>query len=98
MLIVAGTVTIHLPDRDALIEAAEHMMQSSREEPGCLAYKITADLSDPSQFHIFEKWQDQAALDAHFQTPHMTAFQDVIAGKVTQMNIEQYHATALHTE
>lgn len=90
MLIVAGTVQIQVSERTALIEAATDMMQASRNEPGCLAYDITASLTDPSQFHIYEQWQDQAALDQHFKMPHMLTFQDAIAGKVSEMKIKTY--------
>jgi quinol monooxygenase YgiN len=27
--------------------------------------------ADPTQFVLVERWEDQAALDAHFGTPHM---------------------------
>ncbi|MGB3469554.1 MAG: antibiotic biosynthesis monooxygenase [Erythrobacter sp.] len=33
---------------------------------------------DPSTLRIVEKWVDDAALVAHFQTPHMAAFQDAL--------------------
>lgn len=94
MLVVAGTVNVDLAERTGLIDAAKQMMQASRTEPGCLAYHITASLSDSTCFHIYELWQDQVALDQHFKMPHMAAFQDAIAGKVAEMKIQTYDVAA----
>ncbi len=97
MLIVAGTVNIHLSERATLIEVVAQMMQDSIQETGCFAYDISASLTDPSQFHLYELWQDQAALDEHFKTPHMERFQAAIAGKVMEMKIQTYEVTAMPT-
>ena len=43
---------------------------------------------------IFEKWQSQEALDAHFATPHMAAFGAALAGLgVTGMDVKKYIVT-----
>ena len=39
---------------------------------------------------IVEVWQDEAALAAHFKTPHMAAFQAAIKGRVTLTSAEKY--------
>ena len=41
------------------------MMRTSRGEPGCIEYTFAADPLDPSRVVLFEKWEDQASLDAH---------------------------------
>ena len=40
-------------------------------EPGCRAYSYAEDVAEPGLIHVFEVWRDQAALEAHFATPHM---------------------------
>jgi len=50
------------------------MMAASRVEDGCLDYGYAEDVGEPGLVHVFERWRDQAALDAHFQTPHMAAW------------------------
>jgi quinol monooxygenase YgiN len=47
------------------------MLAASRAEEGCLEYAYAEDVADPGLIRVFEVWRDQAALDAHFQTPHM---------------------------
>jgi hypothetical protein len=40
-------------------------MRASRAEAGCLEYTFGADPIDPSRVVLFERWESQAALDAH---------------------------------
>jgi len=74
MVIVAGHIQIRPECRAAAVAAAVKMMRATAQEPGCRSYRFTSDLEDPNQFHLFEEWADDAALQAHFQTPHMAEF------------------------
>ena len=65
MLIVAGSFVVAAADRDAFIEGRRSAMSGSRAEPGCLEYVFAADPLDPERVVLFERWADQAALDAH---------------------------------
>ena len=50
------------------------MTRATASEPGCTAYRFSADLEDPNTFLIFEQWENEAALMSHFQSPHMAEF------------------------
>jgi len=78
VLIIAGTFRIDPAHRDAAFAAASEMMAETVKEKGCEAYVFSADLSDPSRIHLFERWESQGALEAHFATPHMARFQATI--------------------
>jgi quinol monooxygenase YgiN len=65
MVIVGGTFELDPELRDKFIESRGDMMRTSRAEPGCIEYTFCADPLDPSRVVLFEKWTDQAALDAH---------------------------------
>jgi len=75
MLIIAGTFPIAKERRDATLAAARDMMADTLKESGCHAYRFTADLEDPTLVHLFERWESEDALRAHFSTPHMARFQ-----------------------
>ena len=91
MLIVAGEIEIDPARREDAIAAAREMMAATRQEAGCVQYAFSADLAEPGRFRIFEEWESQAALDAHFATPHMAAFQARVAGLgVRGMRIQKY--------
>ena len=71
MLIVAGTVRVPAQRLDAFRPHMSQMLAASRAEDGCLDYSYAEDVTDPGLIRVFERWRDQAALDAHFSTPHM---------------------------
>ena len=75
MLIIAGTFRIDPPQRDAAIAAAREMMTETHKEKGCHAYVFSADFADPALVHLFERWESEEHLHAHFATPHMARFQ-----------------------
>ncbi len=71
MLLIVGTVRLppeNLADARAAMAA---IVTASRAEDGCLDYAYADDVLDPGLIHIRERWRDQAALDAHFVTPHI---------------------------
>ena len=94
MLIIAGTITVDPSDVEALTAAAVEMMRATRAEPGNLAYAFSRDLGDPRLVHVFEQWQDDEALAAHFKTPHMAEFQRQIAGKAKSMELRKHRVSS----
>jgi len=78
MLIVAGRGQIRGDRRSEAVAAAVKMARATQAEAGCRSYAFHADLEDANTFLIFELRDDEAALLAHFQTPHMAEFNAVI--------------------
>lgn len=50
---------------------AEH---SEKDEPGCLRFDVSRDRDDPNRFYLYEVYRDQAAFEAHRQTPHFKEY------------------------
>jgi quinol monooxygenase YgiN len=78
MLVIAGTVKIKPETRAEAVQAALKMAKASQAEAGCRSYAFYADIEDPNTFLIFERWESEAALMTHFQTPHMAEFNAAI--------------------
>ncbi len=56
------------------IEAAmQTCIAATRAESGCLFYVGHRDAQTPDRHVFIERWDTQAALDAHMQTPHFQA-------------------------
>jgi len=72
-LILAGTFRVPPENLEALKLHMLAVIAASRAEDGCLSYAFGLDLEDAGLVHVFERWRDRAALDAHFATPHMAA-------------------------
>jgi|TARA_R100000935_G_scaffold11174_8_gene22499 quinol monooxygenase YgiN len=73
-LIIAGTIRVPPERLDAFRPHMIAMLEASRAEDGCLVYSYAEDVAEPGLIRVFEVWRDQAALDAHFQTPHLAAW------------------------
>jgi quinol monooxygenase YgiN len=73
-VIVAGTVRVPHQNLEALHPEMLKMLIATRPEDGCIDYAYAEDLAEPGVIRVFEIWRDQAALDAHFKTPHMAAW------------------------
>jgi quinol monooxygenase YgiN len=48
------------------------LVAPTRQEPGCLAYELHFDPDMPGKFMFYEKFVDQAALDAHVGSAHFS--------------------------
>ena len=49
---------------------AENARRSLELEPGCRQFDVCRDPDDRSLFFLYELYEDQAAIDAHLQSPH----------------------------
>jgi len=78
MIVIAGKIQVKPERRDEARKAALDMVEATRRESGCLSYAFYADLVEPATFFLFEEWESDAALGAHFQTEHMARFQQQI--------------------
>lgn len=91
MIVIAGHVLLDPEKREPAIAAAREMMAETRKEKGCVSYTFSADLEDPGRFRIFEEWESDDALKAHFASPHMARFQQAVGGLgVREMAVQRY--------
>ena len=92
MIAITGTIPTHAEKHDEAVAAMVKMQDASLAEAGCNKYQFGFTAQDPGLAIIFEEWVDQAALDAHFATPHMAEFQaalkDIVAGRGTLTRYE----------
>jgi quinol monooxygenase YgiN len=82
MIVIAGKIQVKPERREEARRAALEMVEATRREAGCISYAFYADLVDPGTFFIFEEWESDAALGAHFQSEHMARFQRQAAALV----------------
>ena len=79
MIQINGTIKLGRTIDAATQKAMVEMVRASRAEDGCLDYTFARDMADPDTLVLFERWRDQAALEAHGQSAHMAEFQKVMA-------------------
>lgn len=68
--VVCATWTAREGEADAVAAAIEKLAPLSRQEPGMLMYQAHRDPENPSLFFFYEQYADEAAYQAHVDSPH----------------------------
>ena len=78
MIIVEVNYQFESGRREAFCQAViqEGILTATREEKGNLRYELFYPAQTPDSLLLLERWEDEAALERHFATPH---FQRMIA-------------------
>ena len=91
MIVVSGTMTFPASSHDAVVELARTLVAETLREPGCRTYGFWTDPDEPGAFRVFEEWDDQEALTAHFSAPHFVTFGEQLGDLGLQgMDVHRY--------
>lgn len=74
MIIVMATIVAKPEGRAALEALAMECVKETRKESGCISYELYAALEEQNRAMFVERWESQAALDAHMRTPHFKKY------------------------
>ena len=74
MLILAVHVTILAGHEDEVLEAFRNLESETRREPGCIFYVVQRSRENPLHYLIYEQYTDEAALEAHRDSPHFKQY------------------------
>ena len=77
-VVLAVTWVAREGEREAVAELLRRLTPLSRAEPGCLQYDAHRDPDDPDRFFLFERYVDEAALEAHSTSAH---FQELVVAE-----------------
>ncbi|MGE0723992.1 MAG: putative quinol monooxygenase [Alphaproteobacteria bacterium] len=71
--------TAHLTCRADVVDSfrarlLRHAVTTLAAEPGCTRFDVHQDREDPTRFFLLEHYADDAALQAHRDSPHYLAF------------------------
>ncbi|MDH3498944.1 MAG: antibiotic biosynthesis monooxygenase [Acidimicrobiia bacterium] len=94
MIVVAGTITFDPADHEGVRRAVMDVAGETRKEAGNLSYEFFADLSGPGRMLVFEEWESDDALQAHFGAPHMLAYRAALENfDMRSRSIKRYVVT-----
>ncbi|WP_104035851.1 putative quinol monooxygenase [Vibrio jasicida] len=60
--------------RQQVVEAIEQFCLDMQSEAGCLQANAIYDSKDPQRVVLWERYENRAAIEAHFAMPHTQAF------------------------
>jgi len=91
MIIVMGHAKFAGGEIERLENTLKAQIAATNAEDGCEAYSFARDVTDPDRMVVSEHWRDQAAIDAHFRTAHMTHFNAELGkSKVVELSIKSF--------
>jgi quinol monooxygenase YgiN len=71
MIIITMSTRLNDEHRDNALRVAQKVSAATMAEPGCIDYRFWVSPEDPNSIMLVEKWEDQAALDAHMTSPSL---------------------------
>ncbi|MBY8974737.1 antibiotic biosynthesis monooxygenase [Rhodobacteraceae bacterium NNCM2] len=94
-VIVAGFTTYEAGEVDRLKSEMEAVIEATRAEPGCRLYTFSRQVDAPDTIRIFEIWESEEALRAHFKTPHMAIWMGVLeTARITDREVKVFPFSA----
>jgi (4S)-4-hydroxy-5-phosphonooxypentane-2,3-dione isomerase len=77
MYVIIAPIQIKTGYKEQFIEAVvEDARSSVSHEPGCLRFDVIQDANDADRIWLYEVYKDEAAFQAHLQSPHLLKFRD----------------------
>jgi quinol monooxygenase YgiN len=73
-------------DHDKVAEMVRALIAPTHQEPGCVTYIPHFVADDPTTVLFYEQYKDEAALDAHRNSPH---FKQYAAGGLFQIMLDR---------
>jgi quinol monooxygenase YgiN len=101
MLVIHATFPVEPDSHEAALELTRELAERSRAEDGTIDYRVTTDVEDENVFRFFERYEDEAAFDAHAETDHFQEFAaalpDLLAGEpeITRYDVDTASAVEL---
>jgi quinol monooxygenase YgiN len=93
LIVVEAALTLNDPSvREALVAASAPIQAATRDdEPGCIVYSFCADPVNPALIQVYELWEDEASLIAHFDHPNYMAMRDMLNGAGLASAVSRKH-------
>ncbi|WFL77684.1 putative quinol monooxygenase [Altererythrobacter arenosus] len=77
-ILISAQIDLDPAQRDEALRSAQKWIDAALAENGCIHYDWSADLNNPTRINVFEEWESEEALAAHFEDPAYTGMRDHI--------------------
>ncbi|HYG53888.1 MAG TPA: putative quinol monooxygenase [Burkholderiales bacterium] len=74
MFVLVVNIRIKPENVDAFMAKLQENAKAARTEPGCRQFEVLVDPKDRAKILLFEVYNDEAAFEAHQQTPHFRKY------------------------
>lgn len=89
---VVAKVTAKKQSVEAIKAECLKLVAPTRQEEGCIEYRLHQDMDDPAVFIFYENWKSPACLQQHMNSRHfqsyVAAVGDLVADKIVHKMTE----------
>lgn len=87
------TVVAKLVVREDAVETVKaellKLVAPTRQEAGCLEYRLHQDNDDPKVFIFYENWQSMASLERHIASNHYQEYVAAVGGMIEEKSVRK---------
>jgi quinol monooxygenase YgiN len=74
MFVLQVNIRIKPESVDAFMKKLDENAREARKEAGCKQFEVLVDPADKAKIMLYEVYKDEAAFEAHQQTPHFKKY------------------------
>ncbi|MFP7169565.1 putative quinol monooxygenase [Terribacillus halophilus] len=91
MITILATLSAKADKQKELKEVLLDAVGPSRAEAGCILYALHESEEHDGTFVFFEKWSDEAALQAHLETEHYRKYRESSEPYLASREVKRLH-------
>ena len=65
-IIICAIISVEAKQRENLLSLLQSRLPAVQQQMGCIRYDWAADSAIDTQVNVYEEWESEAALEAHF--------------------------------
>ncbi len=88
-LTIIANITAKADKIDEVKAELLKLIAPTREEKGCITYKLHQDNKNPAHFLFYEQWESQELLQVHLESEHLKHFSAVTEGALADFTINE---------
>ena len=90
--VVVAQFEVKAGQLSAMVDAAKiDAAASVANEPGCRRFDVLVPRDGAERVVLYEIYDDEAAFQAHLETPHLKAFRDAIGPLVRDRQVDAFN-------
>jgi len=72
--IIIAQLSVNEKKVEQFLGFAKTMIKKSKQETGCLTYRLLNEIDKPNEFIVYEKYVNQKAVELHNSSEHLEVF------------------------
>jgi len=89
--IIIAQLNVNEKKVEQFLELVKTIVKKSRQEKGCITYKFLNEIEKPNEFVVYEKYQNNEALEYHNSSEYLKVFLESISPLLLDQPIIEFY-------